>query len=64
MSNKLPPIPEESFDGEKYKAELVENRCPHKDVKIISGSELRCKCGAGWHGQGVVTLYNLLTSRG
>lgn len=63
QENKLPPIDDESFDGDKQKTTLVENRCEHRDTKVISGSELRCSCGAVWIGESIVNLHNLLQSR-
>ena len=55
-----------AFDGVKASAELPRDvplpKCSHKNVKIISGSELRCKCGAGWVGGRIIELYKLLTS--
>lgn len=53
---KLPPISEESFDGEKESTEIVFTKCNH-ELYAISGNEIRCKkCGAGWQGQGVTSL--------
>ena len=31
-------------------------RCSHKDLKLISSTEVRCSCGAGWTGPGVYKL--------
>lgn len=55
--SKLPPIAEESFDGEKKKTELEFRKCQHK-LKLISSTEVKCiKCGAGWQGQNAQLLY-------
>jgi hypothetical protein len=55
-----------AFDGEKEHAEIPRDvplpKCNHKDVKMISGSEMRCKCGAGWRGINVSKLYKLFTT--
>lgn len=55
--SKLPPIAEESFDGEKKKTELEFRKCQHK-LKLISSTEVKCiKCGAGWQGPNAQLLY-------
>jgi len=55
-----------AFDGEHESAEIPRDvplpKCKHKNIEIISGSELRCKCGAGWSGGNIKELYKLLTS--
>ena len=55
-----------AFDGEKSSAEIPRDvplpKCKHKDVKMISGSEMRCKCGAGWRGGNVQKLYKIFTA--
>ena len=55
-----------AFDGEKEKADIPRDvdlpKCPHKAVRLISGSEMRCKCGAGWNGGDIIKLYKLLTA--
>lgn len=61
--NKLPPIADETFDGDKQSVELVENRCEHKETRVTSSTELKCKCGAVWTGGSIVDLHNLLNSR-
>lgn len=63
QENKLPPIEDESFDEDKQKITLVENKCEHRNTKVISGSELRCTCGAVWIGEAIVNLHNLLQNR-
>ena len=55
-----------AFDGESYKADIPRDvpfaKCSHKDVKLISGSEMKCKCGVGWRGGNIIKLYKLLTA--
>lgn len=58
--NKLPPLPDEAFDGEKYSVEVKTSKCNHdvtlKDNKII------CKqCGAIWQGPQLARLYEAFT---
>lgn len=62
---KLPPLPEEAYDGVKEPAVDLSKKeiCNHKGVKMVSGSELRCPCGAGWQGANVASLYNLLKNQ-
>lgn len=60
-SPKLPPLPDEAFDGEKHTTEIQIPKCPHKQVKI-ENNELRCTCGAAWTGTGIHELYKLMTS--
>lgn len=56
MSDKLPPIDPESFDGEKESTEIKFVKCEH-DYQIVSASEIKCKkCHAGLIGQGVTRL--------
>lgn len=59
---KLPPLPEEAFDGEKEKIELKFNKCSHKQIKIVN-NELHCDCGAGYTGPNIEHLYTLFTSQ-
>lgn len=62
--SKLPPL-DLKEDNEKYEAfnekvEIKFNKCKH-DPHIVSGNELKCnKCGAGWTGDHISTLYKLL----
>lgn len=58
--SKLPPLPDEAFDGERYTTELKPTRCPHKNVKYVHG-ELRCSCGAAWSGPNLASLYAAFT---
>ena len=56
-SDKLPPIQEESFDGEKEKTEVKFNKCRHK-FKLISSTQIECeKCRCGFTGPNVHLLY-------
>ena len=44
----LPPIEDESFDGDKQSAEIKFPRCKH-EFTFISPSEVRCKkCSVGY----------------
>jgi hypothetical protein len=53
---KLPPIPEESFDGVKESTEIKFEKCMH-ELYVVSANEVRCrKCSVGWTGQGVTKL--------
>ena len=63
MINKLPPIPEESFDGEKESVDIKSTKCTHKNVEVFQGNKLLCKCGAGWEGHNIYTLYKLLKAQ-
>lgn len=55
--SKLPPIAEETLDGEKEKTELSFKKCHHK-LKLISSTEVKCiKCGSGWTGPNAYLLY-------
>jgi hypothetical protein len=61
---KLPPLPDDAFDGEKQSVQVQFQKCPHKNIKIISSTEVRCECGVGWTGKDVHKLSdsNLKTS--
>lgn len=66
MDDKLPPIPQGAYDGEKYEAPIARDnplpkKCSHKGVKIISSTELKCVCGTGWSGPNIHQLYALLS---
>lgn len=61
MSN-LPPIPEEAFDGEKYKTELKNIKCDHSYC-FMRNSELRCTCGSSWSGPDIFSLYTHFRKR-
>lgn len=62
-TSKLPPLPDEVFDGYKEKREIdFSNKCTHRNVKVV-GSELQCTCGAGWIGGNIATLHNLMSNR-
>jgi hypothetical protein len=57
-----------AFDGETNKLDLPRDipftKCPHKDAKIVSSSEIRCKCGAAWRDTtpNIIELHRLFTS--
>lgn len=54
--SKLPPLPEEAFDGEKHSVTLEFPKCKHELI-LIKSQEVKCKkCGAGWIGGGVEKL--------
>ena len=56
----LPPIPEESFDGEKISVELKEIKCTHEPL-LVDAQTLRCtKCSAGWFGPNITRLYEAM----
>ena len=59
--SKLPPLPPESFDGEKEQHELVENlKCVH-DMYYVTASDIQCrKCGVGYTGANIDLLFDLL----
>jgi len=69
FNNKLKPLRNlGAFDGEKYKAEIprdisIKKTCQHKDIRIVSGTEIVCKCGVGFKGSNILTLYNLLKNQ-
>lgn len=53
---KLPPMEDSWFDGEKESKKLEFQACVH-ELKLISATEARCtKCPAGWHGYGIQEL--------
>jgi hypothetical protein len=61
----LPPLPEESFDGHREEAAIprdkpLEKTCEHKDVQIVSSTEIKCACGSGWSGPDILELYKQL----
>jgi len=63
MKSKLPPLEDSQFDGEKYKIELKNKKCKHKDV-ILSGNIIHCKsCGAEWQGPNIATLWQAFKER-
>ncbi len=62
MPNKdgslLPPLPDEAFDGDRQKTELVFTKCPHDKLELKSATNVQCmKCGAGWSGPQAHLLY-------
>jgi hypothetical protein len=53
QEHKLPPLPDESLDGYREEASIhrdkpLEKTCTHKDIKLISPTEIRCGCGVGY----------------
>lgn len=63
--NKLPPMPDESFDGEKHKSEVgLKARCNHKDsVTYVGNSRIQCgRCGNGWEGPNIGELLGMFKS--
>ncbi len=63
MESKLPPLPPEAFDGEKYSVELKNERCKHKGV-VLNGNIIYCKdCGAEWSGPGIGALWQAFKER-
>lgn len=63
---KLPPL-DLKEEVEKYEAftekkELNFTKCDHKEVKFV-GDGLRCVCGAGWQGERLNELFELLTKK-
>lgn len=64
---KLPPLPDDAFDGEKYSVDLPQHdslpkRCDHKKATLASSTEVHCSCGSGWTGENAAQLHKLLTS--
>jgi len=60
MKSKLPPLPDEAFDGEKYVTELKNNKCDHKEA-VLKGNIIYCKtCGAEWQGPGIGALWQAM----
>lgn len=54
--SKLPPIPDDSFDGERQSVVLEFPKCRHELV-LIRPQEVKCKkCNCGWLGEGVEKL--------
>ena len=63
MNTKLPPLPDEAFDGEKYSVELKNKKCDHKDV-TLNGNVIFCKaCGAEWSGPNIGALWQAFKER-
>lgn len=59
---KLPPLPEEAFDGEKITTEIKHTPCTHKDVEYRDNTVTCKKCHAGWQGHDVYRLFEMLKS--
>lgn len=61
MGKKLPPLPDEAFDGEKHRVELKQGIACQHEPKYVGSLAIECKrCGAGWTGRDVHLLYDLL----
>jgi hypothetical protein len=58
----LDPIPEETFDGEKYTTELKKSDHVHKFYKV-SSVEIKCNCGVGYVGSNVDILLQTFDKR-
>jgi len=61
--SKLPPLPDEAYDGEKHTIELnpaLKN--DHAGVYFQDG-ELRSPSGAAWTGPNLHILFDLLTKK-
>ena len=60
--SQLKPLKDlDALDGDSYEAPIprdqpLQRTCLHKDMKAISSVEIRCKCGVGYTGPGVLTL--------
>lgn len=46
-----------------HKAEPLPKTCTHKHIQIISSTEIKCSCGAGWRGKDVQRLYALFKNQ-
>lgn len=50
--------------GEKQTANIHRDdplpKCSHKNIQIISSSEIRCSCGAGWFGPNAFKIAEVL----
>lgn len=54
--SKLPPLPEEAFDGDHESTKIEFIPCKH-ELYVVTANEARCKhCTACWTGAGVVEL--------
>ena len=63
MESKLPPLPDEAFDGEKYNVTLKNKKCKHKNV-TLNGNVIYCPdCGAEWSGPGIGALWQAFKER-
>lgn len=60
---QLPPIEEDTFDGEKHKVEIKEKRCQHV-LELVGSIEAKCsRCGAGWTGNNIQELVRLINKQ-
>ena len=61
--DKLPPIEDTEFDGDKFTTDIKHEPCKH-DVSIVN-NEVRCsKCGSAWAGSGIDRLYKAFKNQG
>jgi len=59
--NVLPPLPDDSFDGEKCSVEIKKEKCA-QIPELVDNTHIRCKrCGAGWSGPQIERLYEAWT---
>jgi len=62
-SDKLPPIPEGAFDGNKESTEIINKKCDHR-FALIEANRVKClKCGMVYMGAGVMELVKLTTPK-
>lgn len=63
-SKRLDPLESlGAFDGENNHTELKTQRCDHRDIRIVSSNEARCKCGAAYTGPNIQKLVEILKNR-
>ena len=61
---KLPPLDKEALDGESEEAKIHRDEpmlkvCNHRGIQLVSSTEIKCPCGAGWTGPDIQRLYEL-----
>jgi len=52
----------EKNNQQRIPRDIPLKKCNHVNVKIISPTKMRCKCGATWTGPNIKELYKLFTS--
>lgn len=60
--NKLTPLQEEAFDGDRNKTEMGnKSRCQHVGfVEFVGNGRIQCgRCGNGWQGDNIGKLLDL-----
>lgn len=63
QSKKLPPLPDDVFDGEKHTVELNPDlKNDHSGVYFKDG-ELRSPSGAAWSGPNLHLLFDFFTKK-